>query len=88
MSIDLTQAISWLISLLALTVTIFNLANKGTKDDTTAITTVVVKLEEIQKTINRMDNNMTDTQGYIRRLENRLIACEIAIGLKNKEDDK
>lgn len=76
-TIDLSQAISWLISLLAITITIFNLATKGAKDDTTAITTMLVKLETIEKTLNKMDGNINNTQDKVEKLERRIIILEM-----------
>lgn len=70
------NVISYAISVLAVLITIFTLVKNGTKEDSTAMTTVIVKLENIEKGVSDIQKEMRDIREDVRNLESRVVALE------------
>lgn len=71
--------IPWTIALLSLLVTIYSLVKKGTKDDTTELTTVIVKLENIQDICKQSNKTINDMQDDLKALDRRVTTLETLV---------
>ena len=73
---NVANIITYAISLLAILITIFTLVKNGTKEDSTVMTTVVVKLENIEKGIADIQKEVKDIRADVRALETRVTILE------------
>ena len=82
--ITTAQAITFTISIFAVLVTIYNLVKNGTKEDSSAITTVIVKLESIESVVKESQRDMKSIQQDVRGIDKRVTKIETVLKL---EDD-
>ena len=68
--------ISYAISILAVLITIFTLVKNGTKEDNTVMTTVVVKLENIEKGVSDIQRDQRDMRDEIKDHTARIVKIE------------
>lgn len=85
---NLANVISYGISILAVLITVYTLVKNGTKEDSTAMTTVIVKLENIEKGVSDIQKEMRDIRADLRTLENRVTILETLFGRGEKPDGK
>ena len=74
--ITTAQMISYAISILAVLITIFTIVKNGTKEDNTVMTTVVVKLENIEKGVSDIQRDQRDMRDEIKDHSERIIKIE------------
>lgn len=77
--LDIANFIPWTIALLSLLVTIYSLVKKGTKDDTTELTTVIVKLESIKDICKQTNETINDMRDDIDNLKDRVTRLEAIV---------
>ena len=75
------NVISYVISGCAILITLFSRVKDGTKQDSTAMTTVIVKLDNIDKGVSDIQKEMRDIRADQRVLENRVTIIETLIGM-------
>lgn len=85
---NLANVISYGISILAVLITVYTLVRNGTKEDSTAMTTVIVKLENIEKGVSDIQKETRDIRADLRTLENRVTILETLFGKEEKPDGK
>lgn len=91
MNIDASVLISALAVVLSLIFGISNIkrGNKeDTKNDTTQLTTVIVKLETIKDGISEIKNDMKNIRNSIQELRERIAKAESAISSAHKRLDE
>lgn len=84
---NVANVISYGISILAILITVYTLVKNGTKEDSTAMTTVIVKLENIEKGVGDIQKEMKDIRADLRTLENRVTILETLFGRGEKKPD-
>jgi len=77
--ISTANMISYAISILAVLITVFTLVKNGTKEDNTVMTTVVVKLENIEKGVSDIQRDQRDMRDEIKDHNARIIKLESLI---------
>lgn len=74
------NVISYLISAVAVLITIFALVRSTTKEDSTALTTVLVKLENINSIVSETQRDLKSIREDVRSIENRVTRLETLMG--------
>lgn len=85
--VDVVNFIPWGFTLLSLLIAIYSIVNNNAKSDKTDarntaidITTVIVKLENIQQSIDRMNTVVTSIQNDLKELDHRVTIIETRMG--------
>lgn len=77
-----------IISLCSLAFAIYSAVSKNNKDDTTAMTTVIVKLDNLQNDIRDIKSELNNMKEEQRRDHDNLIKLEASIKSAWKQIDK
>ncbi len=83
LTVDTTSFIPWTISIVSVLITIYSLIKANAKDDKNEAragaidaTTVIVKLENIQQSVNRTTDMVSAIQNEIKSLDHRVTVIE------------
>ena len=74
--VDPINFIPWGFTLLSVLITIYTLVKKGTKEDSAVTATVITKLENIQRTVDKTGDMVTSLQNEIKDHGVRLARLE------------
>ncbi len=74
--ITTAQTISFGISIIAVLITIYTLVKNGTKEDSTALTTVIVKLENIENICKDNQRESKEIRDDMNKLDKRVTKIE------------
>ena len=74
--ITTAQVISYGISIIAVLITIYTLVKNSTKEDSSALTTVIVKLENINSIVSETQRDMKSIQEDVRGIDKRVTRLE------------
>lgn len=74
--ITTAQIISYGISIIAVLITIYTLVKNSTKEDSSALTTVIVKLENINSIVTETQRDMKSIQEDVRGIDKRVTRLE------------
>ena len=74
--ITTAQVISYGISINAVLITIYTLVKNSTKEDSSALTTVIVKLENINSIVSETQRDMKSIQEDVRGIDKRVTRLE------------
>lgn len=74
--ITTAQVISYGISIIAVLITIYTLVKNSTKEDSSALTTVIVKLENINSIVTETQRDMKSIQEDVRGIDKRVTRLE------------
>lgn len=94
-TVDIINFIPWGFTLISILVAIYSLVRSGAKDEKKEAkecaidtTTVIVKLENIQTTLNRLSDTIASIQTKVEGLDHRLTVVEtkLSLGLVDAKD--
>lgn len=74
--ITTANVISYGISIIAVLITIYTLVKNSTKEDSSAMTTVIVKLENIENGVKETQRDMKDLRDDVRGIDKRVTRLE------------
>lgn len=74
--ITTANVISYGISIIAVLITIYTLVKNSTKEDSSALTTVIVKLENINTIVSETQRDMKSIQEDVRGIDKRVTRLE------------
>ena len=77
--VDPVNFIPWGFTLLSVLITIYTLVKKGTKEDSATTATVITKLENIQRTVDKTSDMITSLQAEVKDHGVRLTRLETQI---------
>ena len=77
--VDPINFIPWGFALLSILVTIYTLVKRDTKEDTATTATIITKLEDIQKTVDKTSDMITSLQAEVKDHGVRLTRLETQI---------
>ena len=75
-TVDIINFIPWGFTLLSVLITIYTLVKKDTKDDSATTATVIAKLENIQRAVDKTGDMITVIQGELKNLDRRITKLE------------
>ena len=75
-TVDIINFIPWGFTLLSVLITIYTLVKKDTKDDSATTATVIAKLENIQRAVDKTGDMITVIQGELKSLDRRITKLE------------
>jgi len=78
--VDAVNFIPWGFTLLSVLIAIYSLVKNNTKEDSTTTATVITKLENIQRTVDKTGDMVTAIQNEIKTLDHRVTVLETKIG--------
>ena len=74
--ITTANVVSYGISIIAVLITIYTLVKNSTKEDSSAMTTVIVKLENIENGVKETQRDMKDLRDDVRGIDKRVTRLE------------
>ena len=75
-TVDIVNFIPWGFTLLSILITVYTMVKKGTKEDTATTATVITKLENIQRTVDKTGDIVTTIQDDIKKIDKRVTVLE------------
>lgn len=82
--ITTANVISYGISIIAVLITIYTLVKNSTKEDSSALTTVIVKLESIKDIVSETQNDLKSIQEDVRGIDKRVTKLETLMEVDGK----
>lgn len=78
--VDAVNFIPWGFTLLSVLIAIYSLVKNNTKEDSSTTATVITKLENIQRTVDKTGDVVSSIQGEMKEHDHRITVLETKIG--------